>query len=1073
MTRKFLFVALLVGVVQLGGCPTTVDTGTRPPGDPTTNVGTTQGLSISASSSILQFSQQQFLKTATLTAIATGISSPTVTWTITSPTTGGVIAFIVNGAQAATATGTSVTIQAISAPSAAINHTVHAEAVASDGTTFAQDIQIRVVQDQVFTASSTFVANPFPTPAFGVNSSSQVVLDAGISGQSGAAGLVQFTWSTLPGASYTGVTPPAALNTQQITLNVAPGTNGVFPFTVVATDVDNNVTTGFVDVFLGVTSVALDVRSSNNAVLPGGAVTLTFDQNGGVPPYQYTFSATGGSLGSASPLNAQPGDATVTWTAPGTEGTQRIDVTIIDSAGASFTDSVTIAVSTKALALDARASSSLLTPGGSMTVTLDVTNGGPNYSYAFSASGPGGGGSFGASSPISGQAGDATVSWTAPAVDGPYEFRATVTDALGNTATDTFWVFVSATGSMALDVRSNNYLVRPGGTVGLTFDVTGGQPNYSYAFSASGPAGAGTFGPVSPLSGQAGDAAVNWTAPSGSSDGAYLIAVTVTDAGGHTTTDSIAVSVSSNAGMVVELQTDGVSSNTINPGDTIGLNFGIIGGRPNYTYTYAALGPGGAGTFAPASGALAPQAGGVAGAVTWTAPSGSVDGGYRLVLTATDSLGNTATDSMWVYVTTTGGMSLVVRAADNGQVLAPSGSTTLTFDISGGIGPYTYTYSTSAGSFGAASPQVAATDFSTSWTAPATLDTARRDYLVTVFVQDSVGNIANGSIVMIVEVPPLVLDVQTAAGNFNVINPGDTVNLTLSVTGGQANYSYVYAAQGPGGSGTFLPVSPLTGQAGSGSIAWTAPTGAVDGGYRIVATATDSIGNTSVDSIWIYVTTTGGMTLDVRASSYVVAPGGTSTLTLDVTGGLANYSYSLSASGGALSSTLLVGQTGDVSAGAGLTWTAPAAAPGIDIGYQINVTVTDADGNSATDSLWLVVAADPLSLDVRATRQQLSLGGAETTTLTFDVTGGAPNYSYAFAGFDQTGAAIAVGVPPNDYFSAASPQGGQAGDLATVTFDPLGGTAADLATGFYTIRVTVTDALGNTFTDSIVIEVIP
>jgi hypothetical protein len=99
----------------------------------------------------------------------------------------------------------------------------------------------------------------------------------------------------------------------------------------------------------------------------------------------------------------------------------------------------------------------------------------------------------------------------------------------------------------------------------------------------------------------------------------------------------------------------------------------------------------------------------------------------------------------------------------------------------------------------------------------------------------------------------------------------------------------------------------------------------------------------------------------------------------------------------------------------------------------------------------IVQPAVPLSLDVQSSAYIIGTGAM--ATVTFDVTGGVGPYDYAY---DDGGA--------GGGFATGSPQIGVVGDGSDVWTAP--GAPASV-----TIRVTVTDASGVEFTDSVNIEV--
>ncbi len=196
--------------------------------------------------------------------------------------------------------------------------------------------------------------------------------------------------------------------------------------------------------------LSLDVTADRIFVPPltaNSPITVTAAPLGGESPYDYAWSATGGTLVDAAVQTALTGQATNRWWAS-TPATYTISCTATDSAGQSVKHSVTIVVdATEPLGLDVTAQAAVVYAGGVVTLFADRTAGSPNFTYTWDVLDESGGtaGTLGLVTQT-GVADDTTNTWTAPtgsAAQGVYRIRCTVVDALGVSATDTVSIEVS------------------------------------------------------------------------------------------------------------------------------------------------------------------------------------------------------------------------------------------------------------------------------------------------------------------------------------------------------------------------------------------------------------------------------------------------------------------------------------------------------------------------------------------------------------------------------------------------------------------------------------------------------
>jgi hypothetical protein len=238
----------------------------------------------------------------------------------------------------------------------------------------------------------------------------------------------------------------------------------------------------------------------------------------------YIWWASGGEING--------GGATVTWTAPASEGSQNVTVKVVDGRGgeASHSIAITVAASDPPTIASLVASAEWTLPSGTLQVTCTASDpDGDDLSYEWSATGgaiPGTG---------------AIVSWTAPQGVGKYDITVTVSDGYGSSATSSVTVSV-LTGQPPtieallitadhcyLKAYSGGYYVGKEQVYHIECSVADTNIELFYEWSCTGgePSGDGSF--------------ITWTAPNTSD---YVtVAVTVSDIGGHAATKDLILRV--------------------------------------------------------------------------------------------------------------------------------------------------------------------------------------------------------------------------------------------------------------------------------------------------------------------------------------------------------------------------------------------------------------------------------------------------------------------------------------------------------------------------------------------------
>lgn len=206
----------------------------------------------------------------------------------------------------------------------------------------------------------------------------------------------------------------------------APTTEGTYTISVIVSDDNGGTATESCDIEVANTPPVIASLTPGAAnVGPGASCTVTCtasDPDGDT--ITYAWSTTGGTISGT-------GNA-VTWTAPATEATYTISVTVNDGKGGTATGSCNIEVANTPPVITSLApGATTVLPNGSCTVTCIASDAdGDILTYAWSATG----------GAISG-AGN-SVTWTAPSAEATYTISVTVSDGKGGTATESCTIIV-------------------------------------------------------------------------------------------------------------------------------------------------------------------------------------------------------------------------------------------------------------------------------------------------------------------------------------------------------------------------------------------------------------------------------------------------------------------------------------------------------------------------------------------------------------------------------------------------------------------------------------------------------
>ncbi|MEO5641693.1 MAG: gliding motility-associated C-terminal domain-containing protein [Bacteroidia bacterium] len=652
-------------------------------------------------------------------------------------------------------------------------------------------------------------------------------------------------------------------------------------------------------------AVLTTAASQNNITCNGGSNgSATVSVLGGTSPYTYSWAPSGGTNPTAINLSAANYSCTIT-----------------DANGCTTTQSFSI---TQPAPFNTSNSSNPATCGnnnGSATVT--VSGGTPGYTYNWS--------------PIGGTNASAT---NLPA--GSY--TCTITDASG-CSTFAFVNIVNSAGPTATIASSANILCFGNASGSAVADVTGGAPNYTYAWSPAGGTNATATGLMA---------------------GSYTC--TVTDA--NNCISIVTVTLTSPAAITASATSVDASCNASN-GTATAI---VSGGAPAYTYNWA-------------------PSGGI-GATTNGIPAGNY------TCTITDANGCNAT----VNATINNASGPAVTSAAS-SVLCFGGSTgTAVAAASGGTAPYVYQWNPVGGTndtaTGLPSGNYTCTVTDNNGCVNSVSVTITQPTQLSITVSSTPASCSgNGTATASVNggTPGYTFNWLPSGGTTataNNLTPG-TYSVTATDLNGCAITQTITVIQATsvtatiasttnncfGGNNATATVTPLTGNApytyswSSGGISAT-ETGLAAGTYT--CTITDASGCTAAQTVTI--TQPSQLSATAAATNNLCSGNSNGSGTVSVTGGTPGYTYAWSPAGGN-----------------------NAVANGLAAGTY-SCTITDANGCVLMQT---ITVTQPAALIVTASQNNVLCNGSATGSASINVNGGTPGYTYSWNPAGGTNSAAA------------------------------------------------------------------
>ncbi|MCK8497269.1 adventurous gliding motility protein AgmC [Myxococcus fulvus] len=896
------------------------------------------------------------------------------------------------------------------------------------------------------------VQNALPPPVISTPANGAVLLASPTQITGTAAGGATMVDLTINGTTYANI--PVTGGSWTFTV---PGTlaDGIYNLSARSRDTTRT-STATTSSFTVDTSTNVAVTTpAEGAVLTNPVVTYS---GTGEPGATVTVVVDGTTVGTVTV--GAGGTWSVPVATPLADGPHSVTATAQDANGHTATDTNTFTVDTGTnVAVTTPAEGAVLTnpvvtysgtgePGATVTVVVDGTTVG---------------------TVTVGAGGTWSVPVATPLADGPHTVTATAEDAQGHTATDTNTFRVDTGTSVAVTTPAEGaVLTNPV----VTYSGTG-EPGATVTVVVDG----ATVGTVTVGAGG------TWSVPVSTplADGPHTVTATATDTSGHTATDTNTFTVDATTSVAVNSPAEGAVltnpvvtySGTAEPGATVTVT---VDGVVIDTVT---AGPDG----------------------SWSLPVATPldDGPHTVSVTATDTSGNTATDSNTFTVDT--GTNVAVTTPAEGAVL-----TTGTVTYSGTAEPgATVTVVVDGSTVGTVT---AGPDGS--WSIPGNSSLNDGSHTVTATAEDAQGHTATdsntftvdtstrvaittpaeGAVVntaevtytgtaepgaeVTVTVDGTVVGTVTAdpSGNWSIpgnssladgphtvsvtaedehghtatdthtftVNTSTTVEITTPADGAVLDNGVVtYSGTGEPGATVTVVVDGNT--VGSVTVSaggtWSVPvaTALADGPHTVTATAEDDEGNTATDTNTFTVDTSTNVAITTPADGAVLDDG---VVTYSGTGEV----------GATVTVTVDGTVVGTVTVGAGGTWSLPVSTPLADGPHTVTASAEDAQGNTATDTNTFTVDAET-SVAITTPAE-----GAVLTTGTV-----------TYSGTGEPGATVTVVV---DGTTVGTVTVGVDGTWSVPVSTPL-------ADGPHTVTATAEDANGNTATDtnSFTVDTVP
>ncbi|RYY51201.1 MAG: tandem-95 repeat protein [Chitinophagaceae bacterium] len=810
--------------------------------------------------------------------------------------------------------------------------------------------------------------------------------------------IVSHAWTKLSGPSGGNISSPATASTGLTAL-----IEGLYKYQLTVTDNLGAIGRDTVQVIVSPrvnTAPTANAGSDISITLPANTVNLTgtaTDSDGTIASYAWTKIAgpAAGVISNNTAANAVASSLTA--------GIYLFQLTVLDNDGASGKDTVKVTVLPAPNLLptvNAGVDISLTLPLNT-TLLTGVAND-PDGSIATfqwtKLSGPAAGTLTNAGTAI------ATASGLQ---QGVYQFRLTVTDNSGATASDSINVSVNPAPNLAPlasagDDQTISLPINTATLNGSGSDADGSIVSYAWV----------------KVAGPSGDVLTNSTAAvaavTGLNAGVYLYSLTVTDNAGASASDTLQITVlaaGTNAAPIANAGADQVITLPNNSATLAGTATDTDGTIVSFNWARIS---------GPSTGNLS-NAGNATASLT-----GLVQGIYNYELSVTDDDGAIGKDTIQVTVNPANNVAPSANAGADVSITLPTNNTILNgagIDPDGSIS--SFLWEKIAGPVGGT-----ITNGATAQTPVSGL--VQGIYLFQLTVADNAGAIGRDTVQVTVNAAPNLAPVVNAGANINLTLPVNSTTLTGSAIdsdGSISSYAWSKIA------------GPAAGVIASPAAATTPISGLVQGVYQFKLTVADNAGATASDTVQVTVQPAPNQAPSANAGNNIsiTLPVNTAQLNgsgTDPDGTISTYSWSKIAGPAA----------GSITNSNAAVATANGLVTGV---YQFQLIVTDNNGASGRDTMQLTVNPAP------NVAPQAHAGNDITITLPVNTV------TLSGSGSDPDGSIASFG-----WIKISGPVAGTISNAAAAM-----PTVSGLTQGEYQYQLTVTDNSGATNRDTVKVTV--
>ena len=405
------------------------------------------------------------------------------------------------------------------------------------------------------------------------------------------------------------------------------------------------------------------------------------------------------------------------------------------------------------------------------------------------------------------------------------------------------------------------------------------------------------------------------------------------------------------------------SDDSICEGGTSTLSVAITGGAGDITYQWQSS-ANTAGPFADIADATG---------ATYITPALTATTYYQVIISASASGCDAATSAV-AEVEVIDDIEITAQPTDDS--ICEGGTSTLSVAITGGAGTVSYQWQSSAN---AAGPFVDIADATGAiYTTPALTSTTYYQVIISASASDC--DDITSAVVEVEVIEDIVITAQPT--DASVCEDG-TSTLSVTITGGIGTVSYQWQSSA-NAAGPFVDIADATG------ATYTTPALTSTTYYQVVISASAS-GCDAVTSAVAEVEVIEDIVITADPSDDSICEGGTSSLTVAVTGGSGDITYQWQSSANA------AGPFTDIADATGATYTTPALTS--TTYYQVVISASASGCDAATSAVAEVEVIDDIVIEAQPSDDEICQGG--TSTISIAVSGGSGSISYQWQTADD------------------------------------------------------------------------